>query len=105
MPSTAAPTAPDVFVDGDASAHLEELIDGALPAVEAAEEHGTTVEVESTCPTTGSVITLEVSPERVVQTSHPEAVVSFLERAGAWVEVQTFEDLAGIARVVTARRR
>jgi hypothetical protein len=46
MPSTPATTAPDVFVDGDASAHLEELIDGALPAVEAAEEHGTTVEVE-----------------------------------------------------------
>jgi hypothetical protein len=46
MPSTSTASAPDVFVDGDASAHLEELIDGALPAVEAAEVHGTTVEVE-----------------------------------------------------------
>jgi hypothetical protein len=36
----------DPFVDGDASAHLEELITGALPAVEAPAELGTTIDVE-----------------------------------------------------------
>jgi len=34
--------------------------------------------VESVCPTTGEAITLVVSPEGVVETSHPLAVVSFL---------------------------
>lgn len=39
---------------------------------------GTTARVESRCPTTGETISLVVSPERVVETSHPAAVVSFL---------------------------
>jgi alkylmercury lyase len=38
----------------------------------------TTAAIESTCPTTGEVISLVVSPDRVVETSHPDAVVSFL---------------------------
>jgi hypothetical protein len=38
------PTEP--FVDGDASAHLEELINGALPSVDSAPELGTAVDVE-----------------------------------------------------------
>src|SRR3954449_4644824 len=38
------PTEP--FVDGDASAHLEELINGALPSVDTAPELGTGVDVE-----------------------------------------------------------
>jgi len=37
---------PDPFVDGDASSHLEELIDGALPELETAQEHGELVDVE-----------------------------------------------------------
>jgi len=37
-----------------------------------------TANVESSCPTTGETISLEVSPARVVWTSHPGAVVSFL---------------------------
>jgi hypothetical protein len=36
----------DSFVDGDASAHLEELITGPIPELEAATELGTTVDVE-----------------------------------------------------------
>src|SRR5258705_13054780 len=46
MPSTipAAPT--DPFVDGDASTHLEELIDGALPSMDTAESIGIEVGVE-----------------------------------------------------------
>jgi hypothetical protein len=45
--SSMIPTAPtDPFVDGDASAHLEELITGALPAIEAPAELGTTIDVE-----------------------------------------------------------
>jgi alkylmercury lyase len=39
---------------------------------------GQTAHIESTCPTTGESISLVVSPERVVGTSHPNAVVSFL---------------------------
>ena len=39
---------------------------------------GQTAHIESTCPTTGESISLVVSPERVVGTSHPDAVVSFL---------------------------
>jgi alkylmercury lyase len=39
---------------------------------------GATAKVESVCPTTGSVISLVVSPERIVESSHPNAVVSFL---------------------------
>jgi alkylmercury lyase len=37
-----------------------------------------TARVESACPTTGETISLLVSPYGVFQTSHPEAVVSFL---------------------------
>lgn len=37
-----------------------------------------TANVESSCPTTGETISLEVSPSTVVRTSHPGAVVSFL---------------------------
>lgn len=37
-----------------------------------------TARVESVCPTTGEAITLVVSPEGVVETSHPSAMVSFL---------------------------
>lgn len=37
-----------------------------------------TARVESVCPTTGEAITLVVSPNGVVETSHPSAVVSFL---------------------------
>jgi alkylmercury lyase len=37
-----------------------------------------TARVESACPTTGQTISLVVSPEGVVETSHPGAVVSFL---------------------------
>lgn len=43
MPSQ-VPTEP--FIDGDASAHLEELINGALPSVDTAPELGTSVDVE-----------------------------------------------------------
>ena len=39
---------------------------------------GTTMQVESTCPTSGQTISLEVSPEEVLRTSHPTAQVSFL---------------------------
>jgi alkylmercury lyase len=39
---------------------------------------GATARVRSRCPTTGETISLVVSPERVVETSHPDAVVSFL---------------------------
>jgi hypothetical protein len=39
-----APTEP--FIDGDASAHLEELINGALPSVDTVPELGTGVDVE-----------------------------------------------------------
>ena len=39
---------------------------------------GQTAQIESTCPTTGESISLVVSPERVVDVSHPDAVVSFL---------------------------
>ncbi|MCI0635970.1 MAG: alkylmercury lyase [Actinobacteria bacterium] len=37
-----------------------------------------TARVESTCPTTGETISLVVSPRGVVETSHSDAVVSFL---------------------------
>ena len=37
-----------------------------------------TARVESACPTTGATISLVVSPNGVLETSHPEAVVSFL---------------------------
>jgi len=37
-----------------------------------------TAHVESACPTTGETISLVVSPESVVEVSHPGAVVSFL---------------------------
>lgn len=43
---------------------------------------GATASVESVCPTTGDVISLIVPPERVLQTSHPDAVVSFLVPEG-----------------------
>jgi len=39
---------------------------------------GVTANVESVCPTTGDVVSLAVSPDRVLQVSHPDAVVSFL---------------------------
>jgi alkylmercury lyase len=39
---------------------------------------GATARVESQCPTTAETISLVVSPEGVVETSHPGAVVSFL---------------------------
>jgi alkylmercury lyase len=39
---------------------------------------GDTANVESVCPTTGDVVSLVVSPERVLHVSHPGAVVSFL---------------------------
>jgi len=39
---------------------------------------GASASVESECPTTGERISLVVSPEGVVETSHPGAVVSFL---------------------------
>jgi alkylmercury lyase len=38
--------------------------------------------VTSACPVTGELITLTVTPEGVTETSHPEAVVSFLEPGG-----------------------
>jgi alkylmercury lyase len=44
-----------------------------LPGILAATAH-----VESACPTTGETISLVVSPESVVEASHPGAVVSFL---------------------------
>ena len=37
-----------------------------------------TARVESSCPTTGETISLEVSPDGVLGASHPPAVVSFL---------------------------
>lgn len=37
-----------------------------------------TARVESVCPTTSETISLVVSPTEIVETSHPEAVVSFL---------------------------
>ena len=39
---------------------------------------GVTANVESVCPTTGDVVSLAVSPDSVLQVSHPDAVVSFL---------------------------
>ncbi|MBA3374982.1 MAG: alkylmercury lyase [Actinobacteria bacterium] len=39
---------------------------------------GASAPVESACPTTSETISLVVSPEGVVETSHPAAVVSFL---------------------------
>ena len=39
---------------------------------------GAVARVESTCPTTGHTIWLTVSPEGIVEASHPSAVVSFL---------------------------
>jgi alkylmercury lyase len=39
---------------------------------------GETARIESACPTTHEQISLVVSPERVVETSHPNSVVSFL---------------------------
>ncbi|HEV8565455.1 MAG TPA: organomercurial lyase, partial [Actinomycetota bacterium] len=39
---------------------------------------GATASVESVCPTTGDMVSLVVSSERVLQVSHPGAVVSFL---------------------------
>lgn len=39
---------------------------------------GAMARVESSCPTTGQAISLVVSPDRVVSSSHPDAVVSFL---------------------------
>ena len=39
---------------------------------------GQTVRVTSTCPLTGELIELTVTPEGISGTSHPEAVVSFL---------------------------
>ena len=46
MPPSPVPPSGDGLVDGDASSHLEELIHGALPSVEAAEEMGVGVDVE-----------------------------------------------------------
>jgi hypothetical protein len=40
------PALEELFVDGDASSHLEELIDGQLPAAEKALARGTPVDVE-----------------------------------------------------------
>lgn len=37
-----------------------------------------TANVESVCPTTGDVVSLDVSPDRVLEVSHPDAVMSFL---------------------------
>jgi alkylmercury lyase len=53
---------------------------------------GATAGVESACPTTGEVISLVVSPQRIQTTSHPEAVVSFLapERDFDADDVQSF---------------
>ena len=45
MSSSTVPT-PDAFVDGDASAHLEELIAGSVRPFEAITEPGTSVDVE-----------------------------------------------------------
>lgn len=39
---------------------------------------GATLDVRSVCPVTGEAISLTVAPSGVVETSHPEAVVSFL---------------------------
>ena len=39
---------------------------------------GAEARVESTCPVTGETISLVVRPDGVAETSHPEAVVSFL---------------------------
>jgi alkylmercury lyase len=39
---------------------------------------GATASVRSVCPTTGEIISLLVSPERVQHSSHPDATVSFL---------------------------
>jgi alkylmercury lyase len=44
-----------------------------LPGILAA-----TLDVQSVCPTTGETISLVVAPSGVVETSHPDAVVSFL---------------------------
>ena len=46
MSSTTPSNPTDSFIDGDASAHLEELITGALPALEAPPELGTMIDVE-----------------------------------------------------------
>src|SRR5258707_14896638 len=46
MSSPPLPSSGDGLVDGDASTHLEELIHGALPSVEAAEEMGIGADVE-----------------------------------------------------------
>ena len=39
---------------------------------------GATARVQSACPTTSETISLTVSPEEIVETSHPVAVMSFL---------------------------
>lgn len=39
---------------------------------------GASLDVQSLCPTTGETISLVVAPSGVVETSHPDAVVSFL---------------------------
>jgi alkylmercury lyase len=39
---------------------------------------GATTQIESTCPTTRAIISLEVSPRKIMRTSHPSAQVSFL---------------------------
>jgi alkylmercury lyase len=43
---------------------------------------GQAAHVTSTCPVTGELIELTVTPDGVTQTSHPEAVVSFLRPDG-----------------------
>jgi len=46
MPSVPLEPPTEPFIDGDASAHLEELINGALPSVDTIPELGTGVDVE-----------------------------------------------------------
>jgi len=43
---------------------------------------GQAARVTSACPATGELITLTVTPEGVTETSHPEAVMSFLKPDG-----------------------
>src|SRR5438552_17454293 len=46
MPSMPLQVPTEPFIDGDASAHLEELINGTLPSVDVVPELGTIVDVE-----------------------------------------------------------
>ena len=46
MPSMPLQVPTEPFIDGDASAHLEELINGTLPSVDVVPELGTGVDVE-----------------------------------------------------------